>query len=53
MPDKYAIIFGDREYDNNNECHEGLLEVASSFLRILLNQMIDKTMVAAIKGMNV
>ncbi|MBV9179443.1 MAG: hypothetical protein JO297_20640 [Nitrososphaeraceae archaeon] len=48
-PDKYAIIFGDSEYDNGSQYHEGLLEVASSFLRVLLNQMIDKTMVAAIK----
>ena len=25
-PDKYAIIFGDSEYDNSSEYHEGLLE---------------------------
>ncbi|MBV9179620.1 MAG: hypothetical protein JO297_21535 [Nitrososphaeraceae archaeon] len=35
-PDKYDIIFDNSEYDNtNNEYHEGLLEVASSFLKIL------------------
>ena len=51
-PDKYAIIFGDSEYDNNSEYHEGLLEVASSFLKMLSWQMVDKTMVAAaaVKG---
>jgi len=46
-PDKCAIIFGDREYDNSSEYHEGLLEVASSFLNTLSRQMVDKTMVAA------
>jgi hypothetical protein len=32
-----------------NEYPEGILEIASSFLKILLNQMVDNTMVAAIK----
>jgi hypothetical protein len=32
-----------------NEYQEGVLEIASSFLKILLNQMVDNTMVAAIK----
>ena len=46
-PDRYAIIFDNSEYDNSSKYHEGLLEVASSFLKMLLNQMVDKTMVAA------
>ena len=47
-PDKYNIIFENTKYDdNNNEYLEALLEVASSFLKILLNQIVDKTMVAA------
>lgn len=49
-PDRYAIIFDDSNYDNtNNEYLEALREVTSSFLKILLNQMVDKTMVAAAK----
>ena len=49
-PDKYNIIFGNSEYDNtNNEYIEALREVASSFLKMLLNQMIDKTMLVAVK----
>ena len=32
-----------------NEYHEGILEIASSFLKILLNQTVDKTMVAAVR----
>jgi hypothetical protein len=28
-----------------NEYHEGILEIAKSFLKILLNQLVDKTMV--------
>ena len=46
-PDKYAIIFGNTKDDKNNEYLEALREVASSFLKALLNQMVDKTMVAA------
>ena len=33
-----------------NEYHEGLLEIAKGFLKILLNQLVDKTMVASVKG---
>jgi hypothetical protein len=32
-----------------NQYHEGILEIASSFLKILTNQMVDKTMVAVVK----
>ena len=46
-PDRFAIIFDNSEYDNaNNVYHEGLLEVAKSFLKVLTNQIVDKTMVA-------
>jgi hypothetical protein len=31
------------------EYHEGILEIANSFLKILTNQMVDKTMVAAVQ----
>jgi hypothetical protein len=37
------------QYHYYNEYHEGILEIAKSFLKILLNQLIDKTMVAAMK----
>jgi hypothetical protein len=30
-----------------NQYHEGILEIANSLLKILLNQMVDNTMVAA------
>jgi hypothetical protein len=33
-----------------NKYHEGLVEIAKTFLNILLNQLVDKTMVAAVKG---
>ncbi|HET7389804.1 MAG TPA: hypothetical protein VFJ51_03195 [Nitrososphaeraceae archaeon] len=33
-----------------NEYHEGLLELAKAFLNILSSQLVDKTMVAAVKG---
>jgi DNA repair ATPase RecN len=33
-----------------NKYHEGLVEIAKGFLNILLNQLVDKTMVAAVKG---
>jgi uncharacterized protein YoxC len=46
-PDKYNIIFDNSEYDNSSEYHEGLLEVANSFMKFLSRQMVDKTMVAA------
>ena len=32
-----------------NEYHEGIIEIANSLLKILLKQMVDKTMVAAVK----
>ena len=32
-----------------NQYDEGLLELAKGFLKILLNQLVDKTMVAAVK----
>ena len=32
-----------------NEYHEGILEIAKGFLNILLNQLVDKTMVAVVK----
>jgi hypothetical protein len=32
-----------------NEYHEGILEIANSLLTMLLNQLVDKTMVAAVK----
>jgi chromosome segregation ATPase len=32
-----------------NVYHEGILEIAKGFLNILLNQVVDKTMVAAVK----
>jgi hypothetical protein len=33
-----------------NEYHEGILEIAKTFFNGLLNQLVDKTMVAAAKG---
>ena len=39
-------IYENRYY---NEYHEGLIELAKGFLTILLNQLVDKTMVAAAK----
>jgi hypothetical protein len=32
-----------------NEYHEGILEIAKTFFNSLLNQLVDKTMVAAVK----
>jgi len=32
-----------------NEYQEGIIEIANSLLKILLKQMVDKTMVAAVK----
>jgi hypothetical protein len=32
-----------------NEYHEGIIEIANSFLKILTNQTVDNTMVAAVK----
>lgn len=33
-----------------NEYHEGILEISNSLLKMLLNQLVDTTMVAAVKG---
>ena len=33
-----------------NEYHEGLVELAKGFLKLLLNQLVDKTMVAVLEG---
>ena len=33
-----------------NKYHEGMLELAKGFLKLLLNQLVNKTMVAAVKG---
>jgi hypothetical protein len=40
-----------KAYQNHyyNEYHEGILEIANSFLKILTNQIVDKTLVAAVK----
>lgn len=76
-PDKYAIIYNSKYYNNGifdssmgttaadissshsstksnqnyyyNEYHEGILEIANSLLKILTNQIVDKTMVAAVQ----
>jgi hypothetical protein len=32
-----------------NEYHEGISEISNSLLKMLLNQMVDNTMVAAVK----
>jgi len=41
-----------KPYQNRyyNEYHEGTLELARGFLKILTNQLVDKTMVAAMKA---
>ena len=31
-----------------NKYHEGILELAKGFLKLLLNQLVDKTMVVAV-----
>jgi hypothetical protein len=33
-----------------NQYNEGILEIANSLLKILRNQIVDKTMVAVVKG---
>jgi hypothetical protein len=33
-----------------NEYHEGILEIANSLLKMLLNQIVDNTMIAAVKA---
>jgi hypothetical protein len=35
-----------------NKYSEGILEIAKGFLNILLNQLVDKTLVLAVKGEN-
>jgi hypothetical protein len=44
-PDGYNAF---REYCYN-EYNAGILEIANSLLKILSNQLVDKTMVAAVK----
>jgi chorismate mutase len=41
-----------KAYQNRcyNEYHEGILEIAKGFVKILTNQLVDKTMVAAVQG---
>lgn len=46
--DKYNIIFDNSKYDNSSEYHEGLVEVANSFMKILSRQIVDNTMVEAV-----
>ncbi|HET7392024.1 MAG TPA: hypothetical protein VFJ51_14495 [Nitrososphaeraceae archaeon] len=47
----YTSSTSTKPYQNRyyNKYHEGILELAKGFLKILLNQLVDKTMVAAIK----
>jgi hypothetical protein len=63
-PDTYAIIYNSK-YDNNDNVsastftkpldyyydiyHEGLIELAKGFLKILSSQLVDETMIAAVK----
>jgi hypothetical protein len=50
----YAHTFTSTKPQNQNhyynEYHEGILEIANSLLKILTNQIVDKTIVAAVKG---
>jgi len=64
-PDRYKIIY-DSKYDSDDNVstsaftkpqdyyydkyHEGLVESAKGFLKLLLNQLVDKTMVTAVKA---
>jgi hypothetical protein len=32
-----------------DEYHEGILEIAKGFLKLLINQLVDETRVAAVK----
>jgi hypothetical protein len=41
----YSTISNQNYY---NEYHDGIIEIANSFLKILLNQIVDNTMVAAV-----
>jgi hypothetical protein len=45
-PSTSIMSYQNRYY---KEYHEGLLELAKGFLNIMLNQLVDKTMVAAVK----
>jgi hypothetical protein len=47
-----AVISPPKPNQNHyyNEYHEGILEIAKGFLNILLNQLVDKMMVAAVKA---
>ena len=47
----YPSFSYSKAYQNHyyNEYHEGILEIAKTFLNILLNQLVNKTMVAAVK----
>jgi chorismate mutase len=47
----YASSTSTKPYQNRyyNEYHEGILEIANSLLKILTNQIVDKTMVAAVQ----
>jgi hypothetical protein len=44
-----ATSYSPKLYQNYyyNECHEGILEIAKGFLKMLSNQLVNKTMVAA------
>ena len=42
-----SLIPQNRYYSEN---YEGLLELAKGFFKRLLNQLVDKTMIAAVKG---
>lgn len=48
----YTSSTSTKPYQNRyyNEYYEGILEIAKGFLNILLNQLVNKTMVAAVKG---
>ena len=64
-PDRYAVIYNSK-YDSNDNVststftkpqnhyydkyHEGLVELAKGFFNILSSQLVDNTMVAAVKG---
>jgi len=41
-----------KAYQNHyyNKYHEGILEIAKGFVKILLNQLVDNTMVTAVKA---
>jgi hypothetical protein len=48
----YTSSTSTKPYQNYyyNKYHEGILEIAKGFLKIMTNQLVDKTMVAAMKG---